>query len=228
MPQEKSKTNPKPKARIFLVEDHGIARLGLSQLINQQSDMVVCGESENAAGALSGITQFKPSLAVVDLTLKNDNGLELIKTIRAQDSSLPILVLSMHDEFLNAELALRAGARGYIMKEEAIERVLTAIRHVLDGKIYLSERMRDRLVESQLRNRSAENASPLELLSDRELEVFQLIGRWRGTEQIAQGLHLSVKTVEYYRQQIKQKLGLKNAIELARYATEWVQRGPGG
>jgi len=210
------------------VEDHGIARLGLSQLINQQSDMVVCGESENAAGALSGITQFKPSLAVVDLTLKNDNGLELIKTIRAQDSSLPILVLSMHDEFLNAELALRAGARGYIMKEEAIERVLTAIRHVLDGKIYLSERMRDRLVESQLRNRSAENASPLELLSDRELEVFQLIGRWRGTEQIAQGLHLSVKTVEYYRQQIKQKLGLKNAIELARYATEWVQRGPGG
>lgn len=209
------------------MEDHGIARLGLTQLINQQSDMVVCGEAESAPGALSGIPQHKPSLAVVDLTLKNDNGLELIKTIRSQDGSLPILVVSMHDEYLNAELALRAGARGYIMKEEAIEKVLTAIRQVLDGKIFLSERMRDRMVENQLRHRSADKASPLELLSDRELEVFQLIGRWRGTEQIAQALHISVKTVEYYRQQIKLKLGLKNAIELARYATECVQRGPG-
>lgn len=226
MPQEKATSNSKPKARIFLVEDHGIARLGLSQLINQQADMVVCGEADDAPGALTGIPQLKPSLAVVDLTLKNDNGLELIKTIHAQDSSLPILVVSMHDEFLNAELALRAGARGYIMKEEAIEKVLTAIRHVLDGRIFLSERMRDRLVENQVRHRSSDKASPVELLSDRELEVFQLIGSWRGTEQIAQGLHLSIKTVEYYRQQIKLKLGLKNGIELARYATEWVQRRP--
>ena len=227
MPHDKSTHNSKPKARIFLVEDHGIARLGLSQLINHQADMAVCGEAEDSAGALSGISHLKPSLAVVDLTLKNDNGLELIKTIHAQDSTLPVLVVSMHDEFLNAELALRAGARGYIMKEEAIEKVLTAIRLVLEGKIYLSERMRDRLVENQLRHRSADKASPLELLSDRELEVFQLIGRWRGTDQIAQGLHLSIKTVEYYRQQIKLKLGLKNAVELARYATEWVQRSPG-
>jgi DNA-binding NarL/FixJ family response regulator len=226
MARGKPTTNVKPKARIFLVEDHGIARLGLSQLINQQADMVVCGEADGAPGALSGIPRLKPSLAVVDLTLKNDDGLELIKTLHAQDGSFPILVVSMHDEFLNAELALRAGARGYIMKEEAIEKVLTAIRQVLDGKMYLSERMRDRLVENQLRHRSSDKASPLELLSDRELEVFQLIGRWRGTEQIAQGLHLSVKTVEYYRQQIKLKLGLKNAIELARYATEWAQRGP--
>ncbi len=188
--------------------------------------MVVCGEADGAPGALSSIPQLKPSLAVVDLTLKHDDGLELIKTIHSQDHSFPILVVSMHDEFLNAELALRAGARGYIMKEEAIEKVLTAIRHVLGGRTYLSERMRDRLVENQLRHRSADKASPLELLSDRELEVFQLIGRWRGTEQIAQGLHLSVKTVEYYRQQIKLKLGLRNAIELARYATEWAQRGP--
>jgi DNA-binding NarL/FixJ family response regulator len=226
MAQDKTTTNSKPKARIFLVEDHGIARLGLSQLINQQADMVVCGEADSAPGALSAIPQLKPSLAVVDLTLKNADGLELIKTLHAQDRCLPILVVSMHDEYLNAELALRAGARGYIMKEEAIEKVLTAIRQVLEGKTYLSERMRDRLVENQLRHRSADKASPLELLSDRELEVFQLIGRWRATDQIAQGLHLSVKTVEYYRQQIKLKLGLKNAIELSRYATEWVQRGP--
>src|SRR5213592_4094413 len=131
MPRGKPTTHLKPKARIFLVEDHGIARLGLSQLINQQVDMVVCGEADSAPGALSGIPRLKPSLAVVDLTLKNDDGLELIKTLHAQDRSFPILVVSMHDEFLNAELALRAGARGYIMKEEAIEKVLTAIRLVL-------------------------------------------------------------------------------------------------
>src|SRR5262249_2194456 len=156
MAQDKTTTTGKAKARIFLVEDHGIARLGLSQLINQQTDMVVCGEADCAAGALTGIAHLKPSLAVVDLTLKNDDGLELIKTLHAQDRLLPVLVVSMHDEFLNAELALRAGARGYIMKEEAIEKVLTAIRQVLDGKTYLSERMRDRLVENQLRHRSAD------------------------------------------------------------------------
>ena len=209
------------KARVFIVDDHALVRQGMMELINKQPDLMVCGEAANAAQAFANISSSKPDLATVDISLKNSDGFELIRNLRLQNPGLLILVVSMHDESLNAELALHAGSRGYIMKDEAIENVVVAIRRVLSGKIYLSEEMTLRLLQQKIDGHS--QTSPMELLTQRELQVFQLIGRWRRTRQIAEEMHLSIKTVEYYRERIKIKLSLRNGTELAQFATQWIQ-----
>lgn len=211
------------KTRVLLVDDHQVVRFGITQLINQQHDLVVCGEAADAAAAMDAIATLDPDLVMVDLSLDGSDGLELIKNIDAQYPRLPVLVLSTHDEALYAELALHAGAEGYVMKHEAIEKILAAVRKVSAGVIAVSEATATRLLVKQTRGQSEAPASPIERLSDRELQVFQLIGQWKGTRSIAAELHLSVKTVEYYREQIKRKLNLKNAAELmqlARYRME--------
>jgi|YelNatPaOPRAMG01_1025707.scaffolds.fasta_scaffold23749_3 DNA-binding NarL/FixJ family response regulator len=214
--------NRKPKTKVLLVDDHPILRQGLARLINAEADLEVCGEAEDAATAFDLVGRLNPDVAVIDISLKNSNGLELIKNIKARYPELAILVLSMHDESLYAERALRAGARGYIMKEEASDQVLLAIRKVLAGDIFLSERMKSRMIQQMASGRAKVISSPIELLTDRELEVFRLIGEGRSTRQIAAQLHLSVRTVEAYREYIKAKLQLKNSTELIQHAFHWV------
>jgi DNA-binding NarL/FixJ family response regulator len=220
-------TKPNPpssngKTRVLLVDDHPILRRGLAQLINQEADMVVCGEAEDAARAFQAVEKLTPDVAVVDISLKSGNGLDLVKNVKAVHPNLAMLVLSMHDESLYAERALRAGALGYIMKEEATEVVLTAIRRVLTGEVFLSERMKSRMLQQLATGKGKVVASPIEHLTDRELEVFRLIGEGRSTREIAAELHLSVRTVEAYREYIKAKLSLKNATELVQHAFHWV------
>jgi DNA-binding NarL/FixJ family response regulator len=218
---------PPPKdtrKRILLVDDHAVVRFGIAQLINRQGDMVVCGEEEDAGNALSAIEKLKPDLVIADISLKDSSGLELMRNIKAQYSGLPVLVVSAHDESIYAEIAFRAGALGYLMKHEALEKVLTAIRRVWSGNIYVSDTLAAKMLQQQVRGKPDLQESPVKSLSDRELEVFQLIGQWKKTSEIAQELHLSVKTIEYYREQIKHKLNLKNSAELTQYATSWVQR----
>lgn len=212
------------RKRILLVDDHAVVRFGIGQLINRQSDLVVCGEEEDASRALAAIEALKPDLVIADLSLKDSSGLELMRNIKAQFPRLPVLAVSAHDESIYADMAFRAGAIGYLMKEEALEKIPTAIRRVLAGGIYVSDALTAKLVQQQVRGQPAMAESPVKGLSDRELEVFQLIGQWKRTKDIAQELHLSVKTVEYYREQIKRKLNLKDAAELTQHATAWVQR----
>jgi DNA-binding NarL/FixJ family response regulator len=212
----------KPKIRVLLVDDHPILRRGLAQLINGETDMMVCGEAEDSPKAFEAIGTLSPDIAVVDISLKSGNGIELIKNVKARYPELPMLVLSMHDESLYAERALRAGGRGYIMKEEAIEQVLVAIRRVLNGEIFLSEKMKSKMLQQFATGRSKTYTSPIETLTDRELEVFRLIGEGHSTRQIASELHLSVRTVEAYREYIKTKLNLKNSTELVQHAFHWV------
>jgi DNA-binding NarL/FixJ family response regulator len=212
------------KAGILVVDDHPIVREGLARFINQEPDMFVCGEAEAVDDAIKQIDAKPPDLAIVDISLKGISGIELIKRIHARLPGLPILVLSMHEESLYAERALRAGAKGYLMKHEATESVVDAIRQILfHGKdFHVSEKMVARILRNLVRQPDAA-ASPVEQLSDRELEVFQLIGQGRGTREIAKELHLSVKTVETHRAHIKQKLNLKHANELVHFASQWVQ-----
>ena len=212
----------KGKTRVLLVDDHPILRRGLAELINQEADMMVCGEAEDSPRAFEAISTLGPDVAVVDISLKGSNGIELIKNVKARYPDLPILVLSMHDESLYAERALRAGGLGYIMKEEAIEQVLVAIRRVLTGEIFLSDKMKSKMLQQLANGRSKTLVSPIEHLTDRELEVFRLIGEGRSTRQIAGELHLSVRTVEAYREYIKGKLNLKNSTELVQHAFHWV------
>lgn len=210
------------KIRVLLVDDHPILRRGLAQMINLEADLMVCGEAEDASKAFEAVSTLNPDVAVVDISLKRGNGIELIKNVKARYPDLPILVLSMHDEALYAERALRAGSLGYIMKEEATEQVLTAIRRVMAGEIFLSERMKSRMLQQLTTGRGKIVVSPIEQLTDRELQVFRLIGEGRSTRQIAGELHLSVRTVEAYREYIKEKLGLKNSTELVQHAFHWV------
>ena len=212
----------KPKTRVLLVDDHPILRRGLAQLINQEADMTVCGEAEDAPKAFEAVSTLQPDVAVVDISLKGGNGIELIKNVKARFPDLPMLVLSMHDESLYAERALRAGGLGYIMKEEAIEQVLVAIRQVLLGEIFLSDKMKAKMLQQLANGKTKTLVSPIEHLTDRELEVFRLIGEGHSTRQIAAELHLSVRTVEAYREYIKGKLNLKNATELVQHAFHWV------
>ena len=209
------------KSRVFVVDDHPIVRAGLAQLINQEADLHVCGEAADAATAFERIEMLKPDVAVVDLALHGPDGLELVKNLRARQVAVPVVILSMHDESLYAERALRAGARVYLMKQEAAEQVLVAVRRVLAGEIYVSDRMASRLLGQITGARPSAGDSPFRCLSDRELDVFRRIGRGNGTRQIAEELHLSVKTVESYRTHIKDKLGLGSAVELVRCAVEW-------
>jgi DNA-binding NarL/FixJ family response regulator len=211
------------KTRVFVVDDHPIVRQGLAQLINQEADLVVCGQAENARTTLDSLEPARPDIMIVDVSLDGPDGIELLKEIRSRDSRLPVLILSMHDEWLYAERALRAGANGYIMKQEATEMVLTAIRRIMSGEIYVSDRMARKMVQ-QFVGAGGSKQSSIEDLTDRELEVFRLVGQGLSTRQIAERLHLSVKTVETYYAHIKDKLSLKNARELVQYAVEWSRR----
>ena len=222
--QTKQNQGKDSRHRVLLVDDHAVVRYGIAQLIDQQRDLMVCGEEEDAANALSAIGKLKPDLVIADISLKDSSGLELMRNIKAQYSGLPVLVVSAHDESVYAEIAFRAGALGYLMKAEALENIVTAIRRVLSGNIYVSDALTSRMLQRQVRGHTDIEQSPVKGLSDRELEVFQLIGKWKKTTEIAQELHLSVKTIEYYREQIKQKLELKSAVELTQHATAWVQR----
>jgi DNA-binding NarL/FixJ family response regulator len=221
-PENQPVVNRKPKTKVLLVDDHPILRAGLRKLIDHEADMIVCAEAEEGPKAFELAGSASPDIAVVDISLKGSNGIELIKNLKARYPDLPTLVLSMHDESLYAERALRAGSRGYIMKEEAIEQVLVAIRKVLHGEIFLSEKMKSKMLQQMASGRGKVVSSPIEQLTDRELEVFRLIGEGYSTRQIAGQLHLSVRTVEAYREYIKSKLGLKNATELVQHAFHWV------
>jgi DNA-binding NarL/FixJ family response regulator len=210
-----------PKTKVVIVEDHPMFRERLAHLINKELDMHVCGEADNIRQAMEIIEATRPNAAIVDITLKGSSGLELIKDMKARAMELPVLVLSMHDESLYAERVIRAGAKGYITKDEASEKVMSAIRRVVAGEIYLSDSMTARV----LKNLSGKNseASPMERLTDRELEVFQLIGKGKTAKEIAETLGLGLTTIDTYRARIKEKLHLKNATELVHEAAEWVR-----
>lgn len=213
------------KKKILIVEDHPIFRWGLSELINQEPDMAVCGEATDVSGAWKAIERLNPDLIIADITLADSDGIELTKEVNRQPTPIPVLILSMHDQFLYAERALHAGARGYIMKQEAMENVVTAIRQVLSGKIYLNEQVKDQIL-GNLADRPAGSAkSPIERLTDRELEVFRMVGKGFSTRDIASRLHLSIKTIGTYRERIKDKLNLKHATELVQHAVHWQKTG---
>jgi DNA-binding NarL/FixJ family response regulator len=207
--------------RILVVDDHPIVRQGLVQMIEHEPDMEVCGQAEDAHTALQAVDKLKPDMAIVDISLKGASGIELMKSIKLSHPNFRVLALSMHDESLYAERALKAGARGYIMKHEAPERVIAAIRRILAGEIYVSENMTARMVH-KLVDGAEDGSTGIESLTDRELEVFRLIGLGHGTRQIAEELFLSVKTIESYRAHIKEKLALDNATELIQHAIQWV------
>ena len=220
-----SNKTEKRKARVFLVDDHPLVREHLTALIQREADLEVCGEAADAPAALSVISRQSPDLVILDISLKRSSGLELIKNLKELWPKLPVLVLSMHDEMLYAERSLRAGALGYITKEEATVNVLPAIRKVLGGQVYLSERMAGRMVKRMVGGVTEEAGSPLKVLTDRELEVFQMLGRGFGTRQIAEELRLGIKTVESYRARIKEKLQLADGNQLLQHAIQWVQNG---
>jgi len=223
MPIPEARQSDARKKRVLIVDDHPIARYGLAKLIEQEADLEVCGEAEDFAQALKALASARPDVVVADISLPGKNGLDLVKDIKARHAGLPVLVLSIHDESLYAERALRAGASGYIMKEEAAEEVVAAIRRVLAGEVYLSQPMASRMLSRLVRGQDAA-ASPAELLTDRELQVFELMGQGMGTRQVAERLHLSVKTIETHQAHIKEKLNLSTVTQLVRHAVLWVQR----
>jgi DNA-binding NarL/FixJ family response regulator len=212
---------PATRKTVLIIDDHPLLRQGLAMLINQQKDMQVCGEAEEAHTAMHCIAQKRPDIIILDLTLKGPDGLDLLKTIRASDPDLPVLILSMHDEAIYAERALRARANGYIMKQEATEKVLVAVRRILDGDVYLSDSMSRKMLQQYIDGSPSLLESRIASLSDRELEVFCRIGEGRATREIAEELRLSVKTVETYQAHIKEKLGLRSGRELIQHAIQW-------
>jgi DNA-binding NarL/FixJ family response regulator len=214
---------PEPRTRILVVDDHPIVRLGIRQMVSGEADLEICGEADSAAAALRMIATTQPHLAVVDLSLAQGTGLDLIRDLREEVPGLRVLVLSMHDERLFADRALRAGARGYIMKEEAIAGLIRAIREVIAGRIYVSAEIAQAALE-RIGHEGSGPPSSLESLTDRELAVFDLVGRGLSTAAIAEQLAISVKTVETYRSNIKAKLNLRDAAELIRFATACVER----
>lgn len=207
--------------QILIVDDHPMMRQSLAQLIDHEKDMVTLGEAATASQALNFIVARKPDLIIVDISLPDKSGLELIKDIKVFQPDLPVLVFSMHDEEIYAERVLRAGGRGYIMKQEGGKKLVQAIRHVLGGQIYVSEKVSSKILETLSGKRVDASDSPVRRLSDREFEVFQMVGEGKGSREIAVALHLSVKTVEVHRSNIKRKLGFKHGIELVRYAIRW-------
>ena len=212
---------PARKRRIFLVDDHPLVREGLTNLINGQNDLIICGEAEDSAGAITGIAKTRPDVALVDISLKNESGLELVKNLESQFPLVALIVLSMHDEALYAERALRAGARGYVMKRESTKSVLASIRRVLEGGVYVSERVVNSMARRFSSSPKGTESSPVERLSDRELEIFRLLGQGRTTAQIAEDLHLSLKTVQAYCARAKEKFGVSSLGELLRAAIRW-------
>ncbi|MDY0162506.1 response regulator transcription factor [Desulfobotulus sp.] len=212
-------------ARILIVDDHPVFRKGLAQLINEEKDMEVCGEAEDVAAARIAIQNLKPDMVIIDITLKDKSGLELLGDIQSSNPGLPTLIVSMHDESLYAERAFRLGAMGYIMKGEMSDTVIQAIRQVLSGRIYASDTMVSRMV-GRLSRKADPTTHPVQTLSDRELEVFQLMGKGFQRKDIADLLGVSAKTVGSYRELIKKKLNVNTSGELMREAVEWVRRFP--
>ena len=210
------------RKRIFIVDDHPMMREGLRLIISNEPDLEVCGEAEDAPAALQAMEKLLPDLALVDITLRSGNGLELIKDLHCLAPGVPVVIISMHDESLYAERVLRAGGRGYIMKQEGGKKLMLAIRQVLSGRTYVSEQISARILDVFSGRRTTPGAS-VESLTDREFEVFQLIGRGIGTKEIAKKLKISVKTVEVHRVNIKQKLNIGTAPELIRHAVRWVE-----
>jgi DNA-binding NarL/FixJ family response regulator len=222
--------NPKcalpESVRIVVVDDHPLFRHGLIQLLNSDDGFAVCGEASSAGEALDVVRKVKPHLVIADLGLKGPNGIELTKSIVAEFPRVPVLILSMHDESLYAVRSLRAGARGYVTKQEALGSVLEAVRHVMDGQTYLSPKMASQVISKVVVNRIAPDEEITDRLSDRELEVLEMIGAGKEVKVIAQALHLSPKTIETHRGHIKEKLKLGNAREVARFAIQWAaERG---
>jgi DNA-binding NarL/FixJ family response regulator len=212
---------PATKKKVLVVDDHPIVRQGLALLINRESDLVVCGEAEDAGAALQAVASMKPDIMVVDISLNGPDGIDLLKDIRTRHPGIPVLILSMHDESVYAERALRAGAQGYIMKQEATEKVLVALRRILAHEIYVSERVANRMLQRYIGSPALDKPSAISDLTDRELEVFRLIGEGHTTRQIAEDLHISIKTVESYQAHIKDKLSLRSARELVQHAIQW-------
>jgi DNA-binding NarL/FixJ family response regulator len=210
-----------PKRKVFVVDDHPLVREWLTNLINQQSDLLVCGEAASAAEAMQAIAASNPEVAIVDISLKDSSGIELIKDLKRSCPALVVLVLSMHDESLYAERALRAGAKGYIMKRETTRKVVEALRRVLEGKFYISEAVAEAITARVAEGKNPVPRSPIEQLSDRELAVFNLLGEGRGTRQIAETLRVSLKTVQAYCARIKEKLNLHSGSELVRAAVRY-------
>ena len=213
----------KGKKRILLVDDHPIVRQGIRILLNREADLSVCGEAESAFEALQAIESTQPDAAIVDLSLKESSGLELIKDIRIRCPKLPVLVLSMRDECFYAERVLRAGARGYITKEEGTEKVVDGLRKVLAGEIYLSEKLAAGVMRKMVTGQTGSPENLIDTLTDRELEVLELIGAGLTTRVVAEKLHLSVKTIDSHREHIKEKLRIDNAAELLKHAIQWHQ-----
>lgn len=217
------KPAPMSRKKIMLVDDHPMMRAGLAQFINKQPDMKICCEFGSAAAAFEAFGKFDPDLVLTDITMPGKGGIEFIKDLLATDPKLAILVVSMHDETVYAERVLRAGARGYIMKEAGGENFLAAIRQVLSGQVYVSPRISAKILDNLTARKPRGSSSPIEKLSDREFEIFQLIGQGRGTRDIAKQLHLSPKTVEVHRGHIKEKLELKDAAALVHQAIRWFE-----
>jgi DNA-binding NarL/FixJ family response regulator len=211
--------------RILLVDDHPMVRERLAEIIQREADLTVCGEADDRQKALAAVELTQPDLAIVDLTLKNSHGLELIKDLRVRSPNLAILVVSMHDESLHAERVIYAGARGYITKQEATRNILQAIRTVLQGNVFLSDKMALRLAAKIARQPGSEQRASIDTLTDRELGVFEMIGQGYGTRQISHVLRLHMRTVETYRARIKEKLHLRDADELRQFAIRWQQSG---
>jgi DNA-binding NarL/FixJ family response regulator len=209
------------RKRLFIVDDHPLVREGLTNLINRQDDLTVCGEAKDSAEAIDGISRQRPDMAIIDISLTNESGLELIKHITKRFPEVAVIVLSMHDEALYAERALRAGARGYVMKHETSKSVLSSIRRVMGGDIYVSERIANRTALRITSARRVAATSPVERLSDRELEIFQLLGQGRTPSEIARDLNLSLKTVQAYCARAKEKFGVTSLTELLRAAIKW-------
>ncbi len=212
----------KKKRKVLVVDDYPIVRGGLAQLINKEPDLFICGEFGDADLALKAVEALKPDVAIVDIFFKASDGIELIKNLKGRISNLPILVFSMQEELVYAPRALRAGARGYLMKQEPTEKVLIGLRQVLSGVVYLSDRMANRMLEIFVGDGRAVQGRLVDRLSDRELEVFRFIGQGHGTRRIAEKLRLSIKTVESYREHIKEKMRLKDSSELVHQAIRWV------
>ena len=210
------------QARVLVADDHPLFREGLVQLINSEGDLSCCGQTDSVASTETAVERLKPDLLVLDLRLKDGDGLELIKSLKARFPDLFVLVLSEHDETLYAERALRAGAKGYLMKEEATDAVLNAIRRILQGELYLSRKMSVLALHKLLDKTPQQPGNYLECLTDRELLVFQMLGTGKGTADIAAELHVSCKTIESHRENIKHKLGLRNAVDLLCHAVHWV------
>jgi DNA-binding NarL/FixJ family response regulator len=211
----------KRKQRVFVVDDHPIVRQGLALLINQEPDLTVCGEAEEAESILASIVQLEPDIIVLDISLPGSDGIDALKAIRSNHADLPVLILSMHDESIYAERALRAGANGYIMKQEATDTVLVALRRILAGEVYISDRATSKMLQRIVARPATRQRTSVASLSDRELEVFRLIGSGLGTREIAEKLQLSAKNVESYQAHIKKKLSLPTARALVQRAIEW-------